>query len=80
MNELLENIDRLHTTELGIMRIKRNLSLDSENAVGFCRKIITDSSAVIEKSRKNWYTTARNCRITVNSYSYTIITSHEIIS
>ncbi|MEN7719222.1 conjugal transfer protein, partial [Clostridioides difficile] len=25
-NELLENLDRLHTTELGVIRIKKNLS------------------------------------------------------
>jgi len=24
-NELLENLDRLHTTELGVIRIKKNL-------------------------------------------------------
>ena len=27
-NELLEKLDKLHTTELGVVRIKRNLSLD----------------------------------------------------
>ena len=26
-NELLENLDRLHTTELGVIRIKKNLLL-----------------------------------------------------
>ncbi len=30
-NELLENLDRLHTTELGVIRIKKNLSFE-------CRK------------------------------------------
>ena len=28
MNELIDNIDKLHTTEMGIERIKRNLTLD----------------------------------------------------
>lgn len=33
-NELLiENIDRLHTTPMGIDRIKRNLKLDTDDAV-----------------------------------------------
>lgn len=27
-NELMKNLDKLHTTELGAVRIKRNLSLD----------------------------------------------------
>ena len=30
-NELLENLGRLHTTELGVIRIKKNLSLNVEN-------------------------------------------------
>ena len=28
--ELLLNLDKLHTTDLGVMRIRRNLSLDAE--------------------------------------------------
>lgn len=80
MNELIKNIDRLHTTELGVMRIKKNLSLKTDNVVEFCMEKILDSGAVIEKSGKNWYATAGNCRITVNSASYTIITAHKINS
>ncbi|MCM1314578.1 MAG: DUF3781 domain-containing protein [Alistipes senegalensis] len=78
MNELIKNIDRLHTTELGIIRIKKNLSLKTDNVVEFCREKILDTRAVIEKSGKNWYITIENCRITVNSTSYTIITAHKI--
>ncbi|MDE6671244.1 MAG: DUF3781 domain-containing protein [Ruminococcus sp.] len=80
MNELIKNIDRLHTTELGIMRIKKNLSLNTDDVVEFCRKKILDCNSVIEKSGKNWYITIENYRITVNSTSYTIITAHKIIS
>lgn len=32
-NELLSNLEQLHTTELGAVRIKRNLSLDFEDVV-----------------------------------------------
>ena len=36
-NELLENLGRLHTTELGVIRIKKNLSLNVElNSLNFC--------------------------------------------
>ena len=66
MNELIKNIERLHTTELGVLRIKKNLSLKTDNVVEFCKEKILDSSAVIEKSGKNWYISAVNCRITVN--------------
>ena len=31
--ELLNNIAKLHTTELGAVRIKRNLSLDCDDTV-----------------------------------------------
>ena len=33
---LIENIDRLHTTPMGVDRIKRNLKLDADDgAMGF---------------------------------------------
>lgn len=32
-NALLENLDKLHTTEMGVVRIKRNLSLDTDLVV-----------------------------------------------
>lgn len=30
-NELLNNLEKLHTTELGIIKIKRTLSLDTDD-------------------------------------------------
>lgn len=76
-NELLENVDKLHTTELGVERIKRNLSLDTEDVVDWCKARISTANAVITKSGKNWYVEIDDCVITVNSYSYTIITAHK---
>lgn len=76
MNDLIENIDKLHTTELGSMRIKRNLSLEVEDVVGWCRLKILDASAIIERKGKNWYANMEHCEITVNAHSYTIITAH----
>ncbi len=38
-NELLKNLNKLHTTESGIKRIKRNLSLDTDNVADWCRLI-----------------------------------------
>ena len=37
-NELLENLGRLHTTELGVIRIKKNLSLNVENVIECAKK------------------------------------------
>lgn len=75
-NELLKNLDKLHTTELGVVRIKRNLSLDTDDVVGWCRTKINSANSVITRNGKNWYVNVDNCTITINAYSYTIITAH----
>ena len=46
-NELLRNLDKLHTTELGIGRIKRNLSLDTDDVIGWCKTKVHSANAVI---------------------------------
>lgn len=74
-NNLLENLDKLHTTELGVVRIKRNLSLDTENVVEWCRNKINSDNTVITRTGKNWYIDIDTCIITVNAHSYTIITA-----
>lgn len=76
-NELLDNLDKLHTTKLGIDRIKRNLSLDTEHVVEWCKVKIGSGAAEITRNGKNWYVKADKCIITVNAYSYTIITAHK---
>ena len=78
MNELINNIGKLHTTEMGIERIRRNLSLEAYDVVEWCREKILDTSAIIERKGKNWYVDIEHCEITVNAYSYTIITAHRI--
>ncbi len=46
-NELLiEHIDRLHTTPMGVDRIKRNLKLDTDDAVSYCKDLILNLNAV----------------------------------
>jgi 23S rRNA maturation mini-RNase III len=76
--ELILNLDRLHTTELGIKRIKRNLSLDVNDVVKWCNEKIQNKEASIIRRGKNWYINTDNCQITVNAYSYTVITAHKI--
>lgn len=79
MNEkvLLQNIEKIKTTELGAIRIRRNLSLDLENVVDWCCDKIRLPHAIIEKKGKNWYIHVDDCIITVNASSYTIITAHK---
>ena len=76
-NELLtENIDRLHTTPMGIDRIKRNLKLNTDDAVGYCKNLILNPQCRIARQGKNWYCEIGQTKITVNADSYTIITAH----
>ena len=77
-NDLLDNIEKLHTTPMGVERIRRNLSLgdDVKDVVAFCSQKILTPTANITRQGKNWYVKIDGCIITVNAYSYTIITAH----
>lgn len=74
---LLEHIEKLHTTKLGVERIKKNLSIEIEDIASWCRAFIVMEDAVIEKRGKNWYIYRDQMELTVNAYSYTIITAHK---
>lgn len=76
-NELLRNLDKLHTTELGVVRIQRNLSLDTDDVISWCKNKINSEKAVISKNGKNWYINVDDCILTVNAYCYTVITAHK---
>ncbi len=75
---LLANIDKIHTTKMGRERIRKNIKIDANDVVEYCRKKILERTCVIYKRGKNWYCEVNNIRITVNSFSYTIITAHTI--
>ncbi len=79
-NDLIDNIEKLHTTPMGLERIRRNLSLgdDVKDVVAFCRQKILGDKAAITRQGKNWYVKIDGCIITVNAYSYTIITAHKV--
>lgn len=80
MNEkeiLLSNLDRIHTTKMGVERIKKNLGLINEDVVDYCIKIIKNKDCTVVKKGKNWYVRLSDCEITVNRNSYTIITAHK---
>jgi len=73
-NDLLKNLDKIHTTELGVERIRKNMGLDTGEVVVWCKEKIR--KADIKKKGKNWYASVDNCVITVNAHSFTIITAH----
>lgn len=69
---LLSNMGKIHTTKMGIARIKRNLKLDTNDVVNYCKNKVLDKDCNIYKKGKNWYCEIDNIKITINSYSYTI--------
>lgn len=74
---LIDNIDLVHTTKMGIDRIKRNLKLDTNDVVDYCKHKVLDKKCKIYRQGKNWYCEIENMVITINAYSYTIITAHK---
>jgi hypothetical protein len=74
-NELIKNIDLIHTTKLGKERIKKNLNI-SGDVVLYTKKFILNEESIITKVGKNYYVELNNITITINSYNYSIITAH----
>lgn len=50
---LLEQVDKIHTTERGIERIRKNLKIDTDDVVQYCVNKILDKRCVIYKQGKN---------------------------
>lgn len=73
---LLENVDRIHTTEMGVGRIQRNLEI-SDEPVGYCISKLVKEDSIVTKEGKNYYVEVDGCKITINSSSFTIITAHK---
>ncbi|MCB6200630.1 DUF3781 domain-containing protein [Extibacter muris] len=76
-HELLLHLDRLHTTELGVLRIKKNLSLDTNHVVDWCKEKMKQPGVSATRKGKNWYVHFDGCILTINADSYTIITAHK---
>lgn len=72
---LLENVDKIHTTEMGIGRIQRNLGI-TEEPVSYCISKLEKEDSKVTKEGKNYYVEVDGCIITINSSSFTIITAH----
>ena len=76
---LIDNIRLVHTTEMGVERIRKNLDLDVAvvaDVVDWCKSRILENPDSIITKGKNWYVTFDDCVLTVNSHSFTIITAH----
>jgi len=73
---LSKNLDKIHTTEMGLDRIRKNLQLDVDDVVGWCKEKMSDGKSVTTRKGKNWYVTGDGYVLTINAHSYTIITAH----
>ena len=73
---LLNNLDKIHTTELGALRISKNLRLSDIDVVTWCKDKIQNANDIVKKG-KNFYVQVDDAIITVNSQSFTIITAHK---
>lgn len=72
---LLDNLELIHTTYLGELRIKKNINIDCD-VVKYCINVIKDINSIVNKIGKNYYVKMNSIVFTINSYSYTIITAH----
>lgn len=60
-DELLLNIEKIHTTKMGAERIRRNLALtaaDIADEVLYCKQKIQDEKCTVRRRGKNYYCTA----------------------
>jgi hypothetical protein len=48
------------------------------DVVEWCRQKIREPDCIITRKGKNWYAVADDNEITINAYSYTIITAHKL--
>ena len=53
-NDLLNNMGKIHVTELETVRIRKNLELGTQNVVKWCKQKIKQANN-IHKKGKNWY-------------------------
>jgi hypothetical protein len=77
-NSLFANVNKIHTTELGEQRIRKNLGLgvdDVSDVVAWCKEQVLHPES-ISKTGKNWYVRGDGFVLTINAQSFTIITAH----
>ena len=66
--------NKLHTTELGKERIKRNIGLTIDEVIEWCKQADLNN---VERKGKNWYVYADDFVLTIHVKSHTIITAHK---
>ena len=49
MKDLIENINIINSTELGIIRVKNNLELVTDDVINWCKNKIKNADRIIKK-------------------------------
>ncbi len=71
-------MNSVHSTSLGVERIKKGLGVNTNDIVEYCKKKIMLNNSIVSKRGKNYYVETDGIIITINSHSYTIITAHKL--
>lgn len=71
---LVENINKIHTTSLGLTRINKNLNLKCDDVISYIKDIILNIETIVYKKGKNYYVKNNDIIVTINASSFTIIT------
>ena len=74
---LLTNIERIHTTELGEERLIENLRLANKNPIRYVKDFLRNPKSHVYKKGKNFYCEYNHVRLTINAYTFTVITAHK---
>ena len=75
-HDKLSIVLKLHTTPMGLDRIKKNLNI-KKDPVEFCKNIILTQNCKISRHGKNFYAEDEDIVITINSQTFSIITAHK---
>lgn len=71
---LLNNLNKIHTTELGYTRIFKATMLQEYESMPYIKEVIKDSKSTIYKKGKNYYIEFENIKIVINASTYCVIT------
>jgi hypothetical protein len=74
----LIQVEKIRTTPMGAERIKRNLGLDCDDVIAWCKNAVqnTPEEFVIRKG-KNWYVHGDGFVLTINASAVSVITAHK---
>lgn len=76
--KLFENIEEIKTTNLSHLRIKEDLELEDEvDPLRYCVEQIINADDV-QQCEENWYIKTKDCFITINASTLTIISANKL--